>query len=62
MGSTDDVGSGGVLCTKTCRDFGRGSNQWCGPGRVKFEVSRRDYLIISDLETGKAESGKLERK
>lgn len=29
---------------------------------VKVEVSMKDYLIISDLETGKAESGRAERK
>lgn len=29
---------------------------------VKVEVSTKDYLIISDLETGKAESGRAERK
>lgn len=33
-----------------------------GEGVVKVEVSTKDYLIISDLETGKAESGRAERK
>lgn len=33
-----------------------------GEGVVKVEVSMKDYLIISDLETGKAESGRPERK
>lgn len=33
-----------------------------GRGWGKVEVSTGDYLIITDLETGKAESGRLERK
>jgi len=52
MGSTDNVGSGGVLCTKTCRGFGRGSNQWRGPGQVKMgrKAERSQVHLIPGSE------------
>lgn len=42
------------ITSQSLREEGR---RW-----AKVEGSTKEYLIISDLETGKAESGGLERK